>query len=141
MTDMDAKTLLTPKTKVEFLYSDVTIGEAIAKMKKKRYALIPVLERTSNRYLYSISSSDLLYKMVSLGDVKKAEALPITEVEINRLVIPAPFSKDIESLGDLLSSQNFVPIVDEKGTFLGLVTRRSVFNYLLSERNKGEEHA
>lgn len=138
MTDMDAKTLLTPKTKVEFLYSDVTIGEAIAKMKKKRYALIPVLERTSNRYLYSISSSDLLYKMVSLGDVKKAEALPITEVEINRLVIPAPFSKDIESLGDLLSSQNFVPIVDEKGTFLGLVTRRSVFNYLLSERNKGE---
>lgn len=135
---MDAKNLLTPKTKVEYLYNDITVGEAIAKMKKRRYALIPVLERNSNRYLYSISSSDLLYKIMQIGDVKKAEALPLSEVEINRLVIPAPQVKDIESLGDLLSSQNFVPIVDEKGIFLGLVTRRSVFNYLLAEKAKGE---
>ncbi len=135
---MDAKNLLTPKTKVEYLYNDITVGEAIAKMKRRRYALIPVLERNSNRYLYSISSSDLLYKIMQIGDVKKAEALPLSEVEINRLVIPAPQVKDIESLGDLLSSQNFVPIVDEKGIFLGLVTRRSVFNYLLAEKAKGE---
>ena len=135
---MDAKNLLTPKTKVEYLYNDITVGEAIAKMKRRRYALIPVLERNSNRYLYSISSSDLLYKIMQIGDVKKAEALPLSEVEINRLVIPAPQVKDIESLGDLLSSQNFVPIVDEKGIFLGLVTRRSVFNYLLTEKAKGE---
>jgi CBS domain-containing protein len=135
---MDANNLLTPKTKVEYLYNDITVGEAIAKMKRRRYALIPVLERNSNRYLYSISSSDLLYKIMQIGDVKKAEALPLSEVEINRLVIPAPQVKDIESLGDLLSSQNFVPIVDEKGIFLGLVTRRSVFNYLLAEKAKGE---
>ena len=135
---MDAMNLLTPKTKVEYLYNDITVGEAIAKMKRRRYALIPVLERNSNRYLYSISSSDLLYKIMQIGDVKKAEALPLSEVEINRLVIPAPQVKDIESLGDLLSSQNFVPIVDEKGIFLGLVTRRSVFNYLLAEKAKGE---
>lgn len=135
---MDAKNLLTPKTKVEYLYNDITVGEAIAKMRRRRYALIPVLERNSNRYLYSISSSDLLYKITEIGDVKKAESLPLSEVEINRLVIPAPQVQDIESLGDLLSSQNFVPIVDEKGIFLGLVTRRSVFNYLLAEKAKGE---
>ena len=135
---MDAKNLLTPKTKVEYLYNDITVGEAIAKMKRRRYALIPVLERNSNRYLYSISSGDLLYKITEIGDVKKAESLPLSEVEINRLVIPAPQVQDIESLGDLLSSQNFVPIVDEKGIFLGLVTRRSVFNYLLTEKAKGE---
>ncbi len=135
---MDAKNLLTPKTKVEYLYNDITVSEAIAKMKRRRYALIPVLERNSNRYLYSISSGDLLYKITEIGDVKKAESLPLSEVEINRLVIPAPQVQDIESLGDLLSSQNFVPIVDEKGIFLGLVTRRSVFNYLLTEKAKGE---
>ncbi len=135
---MDAKNLLTPKTKVEYLYNDITVGEAIAKMKRRRYALIPVLERNSNRYLYSISSGDLLYKITEIGDVKKAESLPLSEVEINRLVIPAAQVRDIESLGDLLSSQNFVPIVDEKGIFLGLVTRRSVFNYLLAEKAKGE---
>ena len=93
---MDAKNLLTPKTKVEYLYNDITVGEAIAKMKKRRYALIPVLERNSNRYLYSISSGDLLYKITEIGDDKKAESLPLSEVEINRLVIPAPQVKDIE---------------------------------------------
>ena len=53
--------LLTPKNFVEYLYSDFTVRQAVEKMKEKRYSMIPVIERETGKYCYSLREGDFLY--------------------------------------------------------------------------------
>ena len=41
---------------------------------------------------------------------------------------------DMEELMDRLLDQNFVPVVDDRDMFAGIVTRRSVMAYLMDNR-------
>ncbi|MDY6429764.1 MAG: CBS domain-containing protein [Bacilli bacterium] len=136
---MKTKDLLIPKTKVDFLYSDVTIGEAIKKMDKHRYQMIPVIERNSGRYVYSVSAGDILREITS-SQTSPLEK-PLSTISISRLVVPSKNYSDISELGYLISNQNFVPIVDDSGVFLGIITRQSIINFLLNKYEKANKGA
>lgn len=136
---MKTKDLLIPKTKVDFLYSDVTICEAIKKMDKHRYQMIPVIERNSGRYVYSVSAGDILREITS-SQTSPLEK-PLSTISISRLVVPSKNYSDISELGYLISNQNFVPIVDDSGVFLGIITRQSIINFLLNKYEKANKGA
>lgn len=131
---MKAIELSTPRSKVEFLYNDMTVGEAIKKMSKRRYSMIPVLEKDSNRYLYSISSGDLLYRIIVETKLEDAYALPLSVVSVERLVLAAPADSDPADLADLVANQNYIPLVDAKGVFAGIVTRKAYLYYLINQQ-------
>lgn len=40
---------------------------------------------------------------------------------------------EMEDLIDLSIAQNFVPIVDSDGVFIGIVTRKDIINHLYNE--------
>ena len=44
---------------------------------------------------------------------------------------PCHISVPVEQLIRRTVDQNFVPVVDDRGVFIGIVTRRVVINYLL----------
>ena len=46
--------------------------------------------------------------------------------------------ESMENLFDKVMNQNFVPVVDDKKVFIGIVTRKDVLAYLgkLAEKNK-----
>lgn len=129
---MKAFDLIIPKNKVEFLYSDITVGDALRKIGKKKFAMVPVLERRSERYLYSLSSSDILFELLKKGDIQACKDEMLSEVTIDRLIVPCQKDTDLASIADLAISQNFVPIVDNNGAFLGIVTRRAILDYFIS---------
>ena len=132
---MKAKELATPIRRVSVLHNDITVKEAIATMDKCRYTMIPVLERNSNRYLYSLSTGDILRHVVASGDLQKALKDPISLITMERLVLSCNEDTEIADLFDLAVNQNYVPLVDKAGVFKGILTRRSVLNYL----NQGEK--
>ena len=132
---MKAKELATPIRRVSVLHNDITVKEAIATMDKCRYTMIPVLERNSNRYLYSLSTGDILRHVVASGDLQKALKDPISLITMERLVLSCNEDTEIGDLFDLAVNQNYVPLVDKAGVFKGILTRRSVLNYL----NQGEK--
>ena len=68
-----------------------------------------------------------------MGDLEKAKGLPLSSVSLERFVIPVTPEADFPHLVDLSAAQNYVPIVDEKGVFLGIVTRRAMINALFSK--------
>lgn len=136
---MKAFDLIIPKNKVEFIYNDITVGDALRKIGKKRFAMVPVLERISERYIYSLSASDILYEILKKGDIEACKNQPLSSVAIDRLVVPCQKDTEILALADLAISQNFVPIVDNKGTFLGIVTRRAILDYFINEVAELEE--
>ena len=129
---MKAKDLLTPARRVDSVYSDIAIGEAIKKMESCHYTMIPVIERNSTRYLYSISAGDILRRISAEGDYKKALEAPLSSVKITRLVLSCTEDVDIDELYELAINQNFIPLVDGSGTFRGIITRRAIINYLIS---------
>ena len=137
---MKAFDLIIPKNKVEFLYNDITIGDALRKIGKKKFNTVPVLERNSERYLYSLSAGDILFEIIKRDDVESTKKEFLSTVTIDRLIVPSHKDTNIVDLADLAISQNFVPIVDNQGIFLGIVTRRSILDYFIAEYYDKEEN-
>ena len=128
---MKAKDLATSAKRVQFLYSDFTIAESIKKMEKCHYTMIPVIERNSARYLYSVSSGDLLHHLVLNGDIKTVLDDPLSTVRIDRLTLSCNEDIEVTELFDLAVNQNYIPLVDANGTFRGILTRRAILTYLM----------
>ena len=131
MNHMKAKDLATPAKRVEFLYSDFTIADAVKKMEKCHYTMIPVIERNSSRYLYSVSSGDILHRLVTGGDIKETMAAPLSTVRIERLTISCNEEVEVNDLFEFAVNQNYIPLVDSNGAFRGILTRRAILNYLM----------
>ncbi len=127
---MKAKELLTPKSKLTTLYSDMNIKQALDIIIKSGLTGVPVLERESKRYLYSISTSALLKKVTESKDLEKTYGEPLASVPLERMSLAASVDSEVQGLIYLIVNQNFVPIVDNSGVFQGIVTRKAIINYL-----------
>lgn len=125
---------MTPKAEVEYLFDDFTVRQALEKMEYHRYATIPVLDKKTGKYLYSLSEGDLLWtikdKKLNYADFQK---IGISEIKRHRDVAAARIDTSLEELYIATIGQNFVPIIDDLGTFIGLVTRRKVLKAILAE--------
>ena len=135
---MKAKDLSTPKAKAVTVYSDDSLQAALKVMLRSRYMMIPVLERGSNRYIYSLSSSDILARLIKEKDFDSAKEEKISSIPVGRLIVPCREDTEVAALTDLVVNQNYVPLVDEAGIFVGLVTRKSVINHLIDRLDGAE---
>ena len=51
------------------------------------------------------------------------------EIAHRRDNVPVSVTTIIQDLINRASEQNFVPVIDDKNTFIGLVTRRAIMRY------------
>ena len=130
---MNITFFLIPKIKVEFLYEDFSLRQAIEKMEYHRYSVVPVLSK-DGKYLYSLSEGDILYAMtknkLKFEDLTK---IRLESIKRDRDVKPVSINSSMDDLVKLIVDQNFVPVVDDRGVFIGIITRKAVINYLLSK--------
>lgn len=130
---MNITFFLIPKIKVEFLYEDFSLRQAIEKMEYHRYSVVPVLSK-DGKYLYSLSEGDILYAMtknkLKFEDLTK---IRLESIKRDRNVKPVSINSSMDDLVKLIVDQNFVPVVDDRGIFIGIITRKAVINYLLSK--------
>lgn len=132
---MKAKQLATPRSRVQTLYNDMTLGEVLKIMEKRKYQMLPVIERNSRRYLYSVSAGDLLRRLAQEGSLSKIINEPLSGLTIDRLIISCSEDAELESIIYLVVNQNYVPLVDASGVLQGIVTRRAIIDHLTT---KGE---
>jgi CBS domain-containing protein len=125
---------LLPKAMCAYVYDDYTIRQALEKMESAGYAALPILNRRGE-YRGTITEGDLLWalKNICYMDMRQAEARRIVELERRRDYIPVRVTTDMHDLIERASAQNFVPVVDDKDTFIGIVTRSAIIRYC-SER-------
>ena len=62
-------------------------------------------------------------------DMRQAEAHRIMEIYRRKDNVPVRVTTSMHELIDRASTQNFVPVVDDKDAFIGIVTRRSIIQY------------
>lgn len=124
---------LTPKEKVAFIYDDYSIRQALEKMRIYRYKSIPVLNRNGD-YIGTLSEGDLLWYLKDHHkEFEKYESTPISKVPRNRDNISVQIHTNIEDIIDVATQQNFVPVLDDFGAFIGIITRKDIFNYMVKQ--------
>ena len=63
-------------------------------------------------------------------DMRQAEARRIMEIPHRKDHVPVRVTTSMQELVDRATNQNFVPVVDDKDAFIGIITRRAIVQYL-----------
>lgn len=131
---MNVLFFLTPKANCTYLYDDYTIRQALERMEKSRYASIPILRRTGE-YVGTITEGDLLWAIKNsyMMNMKDAEGRPVMEVARRKDYLPVTVTTNPRELISMAVDQNFVPMVDDKDSFIGIVTRQRIMQYCLEQ--------
>ena len=121
---------LTPKAMCAYVYDDYTIRQALEKMESIGYSSLPILNKRGE-YRGSITEGDLLWALKNMCymDMRQAEARKIMEIERRKDNLSVRVNTSMQKLVHRASTQNFVPVVDDKDTFIGIVTRSAIIKY------------
>ena len=123
---------LTPKAMCQFVHDDVTVRQALEKMESSGYTALPILNK-QGEYRGTLGEGDVLWAMKNLCnmDLRVAESRRIMEISRRKDNIPVRVTTSMRDLVERAVGQNFVPVVDDKDTFIGLVTRKAIVTYCM----------
>jgi CBS domain-containing protein len=121
---------LTPKADVAWVKTTSTMRQAIERMEHYRYTAVPLLT-PEGQYAGTLTEGDLLDFMKQHRDLRfeDTERVPLAAVKRRMVLRPIGIDDDIEALLALALDQNFVPVVDDREIFIGIVRRRSILAY------------
>jgi len=121
---------LTPKAMCAYLYDDYNIRQALEKMESAGYTAIPILNR-QGEYRGTLTEGDLLWALKNMChmDMRQAETRRIMEITRRKDNVPVRITASMQDLIERASHQNSVPVVDDYGAFIGLVTRKAIIKY------------
>lgn len=129
---------LTPKVKLQYLEDDDTVRQAIEKIRVKGYTAIPIISKKDGSYVGTVSEGDFLWHLIdentwNIYELEKEKVVDIIDKDRYR---PVKVSAEIDDLLQLIMNQNFVPVVDDRDVFMGIITRRRVIDYFYNESRK-----
>lgn len=121
-----------PKSLVEFITADSTVRQGFEKMRFHRYVAIPVLDG-DGKYVGMLRNDDILEYFLSVDtfNLKAAEKKLVGDIIDRSYSRPLYHNSTMEELFELVKEHNSVPVVDDRGCFIGIVLRRDVMNFLL----------
>ena len=121
---------LTPKAMCAFVRDDYTVRQALEKMESSGYAALPILSR-SGEYKGTLTEGDLLWAIKNMChmDMRQAQTHRIMEIARRKDNVPVRVTTSMHELIERATNQNFVPVVDDKGAFIGIITRKAIIKY------------
>ena len=124
---MNIISLLKSKNTVSYLFAENTLRQGLEKMKAHGYTAIPVITDEGD-YVGCISEGDFLWNLsnnlecdrkslehVFIRDIMRTDWNPAVSIDVS-----------FEVLFDRIINQNFVPVVDDRNKFIGIITRRDI---------------
>ena len=138
---MNISFFLKPKIEVSYLYSDCPVRQAMDDMMHSGFTAIPVIDR-KGLYVGTITEGDFL-RLVLGHSAEQLDQITVGETERRVRHHSVRIDANMEDMVDLVTAQNFVPVLDGRGMFIGIITRQDVIKYLLDhcteERNERKQ--
>lgn len=134
---MNILMLLTPKKDVSFLTTNLPIAEALTILKVVRYSSVPLLDK-DGYYVGTITEGDLLWYLEENG-LEFASTSKLRSVKRIRNYAPVTINASMEDLVTTSLGQNFIPILDDRNYFIGIVTRKDLLTDFINKFAKKAE--
>jgi CBS domain-containing protein len=127
---MNILRFLTPKAEVAFVNVNSSVRQGLEKMKHYGYAAIPVID-DDGHYVGVVTEGDFLWALYNNNnpDIKKLEHMELKSI-IHKDYHPVNASASIDEILKRAYSQNFVPVVDDRDCFIGIIRRMHLIKYL-----------
>lgn len=127
---MNIAFFITPKEDVVYLTPSSTMRQALESMEHHRYTSIPLIDE-NGFYIGTLTEGDLLWKMKNTPDLNFQNTNKILLSQIERHVYNKAvyINANIEDLILTSINQNFVPVVDDRNAFIGIVKRSDIISY------------
>ena len=118
---------LTPKRQTCYLNTNSTVRQAIEKFNYYGLSVIPIIDE-HGRYVATVSESDVMkyLKKNRQTDLNSANKINILSVIKSDSYIACGLYVNESIVAELLIRQSFVPIIDDRGVFCGVVQRRTL---------------
>lgn len=128
------------KKDTRYLYDNLSVLQGLKLLRQHGFTATPVIN-AQGYYIGTIREGDFLYYLIDHPYITKDD---LENLEIRELIDPhynpaVSMDVDMETLFDQSLKQNFVPVVDDRHIFIGIVTRQAIIEYLLKEAEKYED--
>lgn len=125
---------LVPKSDVTFLYDDFSVRQALEKMEYHKYSAVPIINHSGN-YIGTLTEGDILWELKKrkVADLHETESILLKQMCRKRDNQPVNVNCNIEDLVMTSMNQNFVPVIDDNGIFIGIVTRKSIIEFCYNQ--------
>lgn len=127
---------LTPKSETLYLDSDSTIRQTLESFDYYKYSVVPLLDE-EGKYITTISEGDILryIKNDAYFDIRIAESVKVEQIEKYRPYKALTIFSNAEEVIKLSLEQNFIPIIDGRGVYIGIIKRKSIIDFLVKNTN------
>lgn len=127
---MNIAFFLIPKKEVVYLHIKCTMRQALEKMEYHKYTAVPLIDEAGH-YVGTLTEGDLLWKLKNTPGLSMESTEKIRLDEVPRRVNNTPIyiNAEMEDLMSLAIEQNFIPVVDDHGIFIGIIRRREILEY------------
>ena len=133
---MNILSFLTPKSEVSCVKLCFSLRQTMEKMENCSYTAVPVLD-DEEKYVGTLTEGDLLWylKERSFPSIYEAQKLSLSDVERKTVVSAVGVNTKMDELLNASLGQNFVPVIDDRGVFIGIVTRKKLIQYFIDKQN------
>ena len=111
---MNIMFFLKPKSDLAYIYDYHTLRQALEIMEYHKYSCVPILRSL---------------KELDLFNIKEAESISIMKIKRRVDYQCVTAESNMEDLIGRAMEQNFVPVIDDQGHFIGIITRRDIIGY------------
>ncbi len=136
---MNILMLLKPKSEVEYLHDTWTVRQGLEKMRAHGYMAIPVVTK-DGLYVGSVSEGDFLWHLIDrsgeIDSIRKCENYCIREIMKAGRNPAVTVDVDMETVLERATHQNFIPVTDDRGYFIGIVTRQDIIRRFCGTERK-----
>ncbi|MBT2254981.1 CBS domain-containing protein [Priestia megaterium] len=134
---MNIAFFLVPKSDVVTLNIQSTLRQALEKMEYHRYSTVPLVD-DDGKYVGVLTEGDILWKLKSLGDYRfqDTENIKLTEIDRYQDYNPVAIYDEVQNILSKAIDQNFVPVTDDQGVFIGIVRRREILEFYAESASK-----
>ena len=135
---MNILRFLTPKSSVAYILDDDTLRQGLEKMRARKYSDVPVLDK-DGKYVGTLSENDVLWTMMKEDkfDLRSLEGIPVRSA-MKSEQSPVSNLAPMRELLDRVKEHKFVPVVDDRDVFIGIVTRSRIIKHYLRTSNFDE---
>lgn len=122
---------LQPKADTVYIDSGSTVRQCLEKMKAHGYSAIPVINEDGS-FCGAISQGDLLWHIVDENqfEIKNQEQSYIKDIVKKYWYSTIRIDAELSELVEIIKNQNFVPVVDDRNLYVGIITRKDIIDYL-----------